>query len=271
MRDYLGLSTIDRPLRAGRCRLSLAGRRLRLLSLLHARRPDGRGAEWAAIRRTLPNVQDDIAAGRFDAVNDWRRDNIWTQASLYSTPELIERATGEKLNAAHFIALWRSVQHRRQGRCHHRRRRACRPGHRCGVGNPASASSSCATGEHARRPGLLVARWPVFRRQPLAAAACASAIAARSFAGLDKARLPSTGPRISGHEGPRRLSSISPPARRPWLRDGYALVPGGRLGRARWRAGAQPRQFGAAPHHRAFVQGTRAVRAARAQNHVARD
>jgi len=51
----------------------------------------------------MPNVEDDIAAGRFDAVNDWRRDNIWSQASLYSTPKLIERATGEKLNARHFI------------------------------------------------------------------------------------------------------------------------------------------------------------------------
>ncbi len=103
MRDYLGLSTIDNPADG-------------LMQDVHW--PNGAfgyfpsytlGAlmaaqQWAAIERAIPNVQDDIAAGRFDAVNDWRRDNIWTQASLYSTPELIERATGEKLNAAHFIA-----------------------------------------------------------------------------------------------------------------------------------------------------------------------
>lgn len=60
--------------------------------------------QWAAIERAMPNVQDDIEAGRFDAVNDWRREHIWAQASLHSTSELIERATGARLNAAHFIA-----------------------------------------------------------------------------------------------------------------------------------------------------------------------
>ncbi|WP_420813325.1 hypothetical protein [Marinomonas flavescens] len=32
----------------------------------------------------------------------WLSDNIWTQASLYTTDELVKRATGETLNAAHF-------------------------------------------------------------------------------------------------------------------------------------------------------------------------
>ena len=47
--------------------------------------------------------RDEIAAGRFDTVNDWRRDKIWSQGSRYSTPDLLERATGERLDAAHFI------------------------------------------------------------------------------------------------------------------------------------------------------------------------
>lgn len=103
MRDYLGLSTIDNPADGPMQDVHWPGGAFgyfpsyTLGALMAAQ-------QWAAIERTLPNVQDDIAAGRFDAVNDWRRDNIWTQASLYSTPELIERATGEKLNAAHFIA-----------------------------------------------------------------------------------------------------------------------------------------------------------------------
>ena len=29
---------------------------------------------------------------------------IWSQGSTYSTPELLERATGEPLNAEHFTA-----------------------------------------------------------------------------------------------------------------------------------------------------------------------
>jgi carboxypeptidase Taq len=58
--------------------------------------------QWAAIETLHPNVDEDFAAGRFDVVNDWRRDNIWSQGSRWSTPELIERATGEPLNADHF-------------------------------------------------------------------------------------------------------------------------------------------------------------------------
>ena len=58
--------------------------------------------QWAAITKEYPDVEDDFAEGRFDRVNDWRRENIWSQASRWSTPELIERATGEPLEAEHF-------------------------------------------------------------------------------------------------------------------------------------------------------------------------
>jgi carboxypeptidase Taq len=40
--------------------------------------------------------------GRFVEINNWRRDRIWSQASRYSTPEILERATGEKLKAKYF-------------------------------------------------------------------------------------------------------------------------------------------------------------------------
>jgi carboxypeptidase Taq len=58
--------------------------------------------QFAAIRREHPAVEDDYAAGNFEVVNDWRRRHIWSQASHFSTPELIEKATGEPLNADHF-------------------------------------------------------------------------------------------------------------------------------------------------------------------------
>ncbi len=48
------------------------------------------------------SVDDDLSKGRFDAVNEWRRDNIWSQGSRWSTPELLERATGERLMARYF-------------------------------------------------------------------------------------------------------------------------------------------------------------------------
>jgi carboxypeptidase Taq len=44
-----------------------------------------------------------VKNGRFVGLNDWRREHIWSQASLWSTPELLERATGEKLKAEYFV------------------------------------------------------------------------------------------------------------------------------------------------------------------------
>jgi len=57
---------------------------------------------WDAIERENPGARDDIRHGRFVGINDWRRDHIWSQASFHSTPDLLKRATGESLNAAHF-------------------------------------------------------------------------------------------------------------------------------------------------------------------------
>jgi carboxypeptidase Taq len=60
--------------------------------------------QFHAIKREHPHIEEDYSAGRFEAVNDWRRKHIWSQASHFSTPELIQRATGEPLNAAYFRA-----------------------------------------------------------------------------------------------------------------------------------------------------------------------
>jgi carboxypeptidase Taq len=58
---------------------------------------------WAALERAQPAARDDVKNGRFVGLNDWRREHIWSQASLWSTPELLERATGEKLKAKYFV------------------------------------------------------------------------------------------------------------------------------------------------------------------------
>lgn len=60
--------------------------------------------QWATLEQAQPKLRSAIANGDFTAVNQWRTDKIWTQGSRYSTPELITRATGEPLNAAHFKA-----------------------------------------------------------------------------------------------------------------------------------------------------------------------
>lgn len=57
---------------------------------------------WAAIEKENPNAREDMRNGRFVGLNEWRAEHIWSQASFYSTPDLLERATGEPLNAKHF-------------------------------------------------------------------------------------------------------------------------------------------------------------------------
>ena len=60
--------------------------------------------QWAALEKVQPNLRSDIAKGDFTGVNQWRADNIWTQGSRWSTPDLITRATGEPLNTDFFKA-----------------------------------------------------------------------------------------------------------------------------------------------------------------------
>ena len=62
-------------------------------------------AQWfAAMRKTMPDLDAGIARGELAPLFGWLRDNIWTQASLWSTDELTRRATGETLNPAFFKA-----------------------------------------------------------------------------------------------------------------------------------------------------------------------
>ncbi|MBT1157646.1 carboxypeptidase M32 [Aminobacter anthyllidis] len=103
MREYLGLSTIDNPADGPMQDVHWPSAAFgyfpsyTLGAMMAAQ-------QWAALTKTHPAVDDEIARGHFATVNNWRRDNIWSQASRWSTPELLERATGEKLNAAHFTA-----------------------------------------------------------------------------------------------------------------------------------------------------------------------
>ena len=62
-------------------------------------------AQWfATIRRQIGDLDERIAAGDLKPVFDWLRDNIWSQASLWTTDELARRASGETLNPLHFKA-----------------------------------------------------------------------------------------------------------------------------------------------------------------------
>ncbi len=60
-------------------------------------------AQWfAALRRQLPDLDSGIAAGKLEPVFGWMRERIWSQASLWETPELVRRASGEVLNPQYF-------------------------------------------------------------------------------------------------------------------------------------------------------------------------
>ena len=62
-------------------------------------------AQWfAAMRRAMPDLDAGIARGELAPVFDWLRDNIWHQASRWTTEELAVRASGERLNPAYFRA-----------------------------------------------------------------------------------------------------------------------------------------------------------------------
>ena len=60
--------------------------------------------QWAAMEKTNPGVREDMRQGHFEPLNAWRRENIWLPASTATTPEILEQATGEPLNAAHDTA-----------------------------------------------------------------------------------------------------------------------------------------------------------------------
>ena len=57
---------------------------------------------FASARRARPSLDDDIARGDLSALFAWLADNVWSQASRWETPELMLRATGERLNPDHF-------------------------------------------------------------------------------------------------------------------------------------------------------------------------
>ena len=61
------------------------------------------GAVWCATRRRpRPALDAEITRGELTPVFDWLKSRIWSQGSRWETPELVQRASGEALNPAHF-------------------------------------------------------------------------------------------------------------------------------------------------------------------------
>lgn len=103
MRDYLGLSTAgnfkDGPMQDVHWPSGAFGYfpSYTLGAMMAAQ-------QWAAVERAVPDAAAQIARGDFSAINAWRKANIWSKASMLSTPEIMRQATGEPLNAKYFEA-----------------------------------------------------------------------------------------------------------------------------------------------------------------------
>lgn len=57
---------------------------------------------FGAAKEKNPNLMSEIESGNFTGLLSWLRENIHSKASLHTAEELIEKATGQKLNAEVF-------------------------------------------------------------------------------------------------------------------------------------------------------------------------
>ncbi|MFO1264757.1 MAG: carboxypeptidase M32 [Rhodoferax sp.] len=57
---------------------------------------------FATLRQQQPELDAQVATGNLGSVMDWLDTHIWSQASRWDTEVLVQRATGEVLNPAHF-------------------------------------------------------------------------------------------------------------------------------------------------------------------------
>jgi carboxypeptidase Taq len=58
---------------------------------------------YQAMKKALPNVENEIRQGNLLVVLDWLRKNIHCHGSVYPAGDLCERVTGERLNPDYFI------------------------------------------------------------------------------------------------------------------------------------------------------------------------
>jgi carboxypeptidase Taq len=61
-----------------------------------------------SMSKSIPDMKGQIREGKFDEINRWLRKNIHERGRLVSPEELIKEATGEALNAKHFLGYLQS-------------------------------------------------------------------------------------------------------------------------------------------------------------------
>lgn len=58
---------------------------------------------WEAIHRDIPDLENQIRSGKFDALLGWLRENIHHHGRKYEPQELVQRVTGERVNPAPYL------------------------------------------------------------------------------------------------------------------------------------------------------------------------
>ncbi len=58
---------------------------------------------FAKIKRTVPDVMDQVAEGKLGEIIDWLVENIYKHGNRYNMQEIMKMAVGEQLNPAHYI------------------------------------------------------------------------------------------------------------------------------------------------------------------------
>ncbi|MCS6905415.1 MAG: carboxypeptidase M32 [Bacteroidia bacterium] len=58
---------------------------------------------YNTLQKQIPNLQEDIKQGKFESIHQWLQENIYSKGRLYTSEEICQAATGEKLNPQHFI------------------------------------------------------------------------------------------------------------------------------------------------------------------------
>lgn len=63
---------------------------------------------WEKINAAIPDLDQQIEAGKFDCLLDWLRANIHMRGSKYEPQELVQMVTGEKINPQPYLRYLRS-------------------------------------------------------------------------------------------------------------------------------------------------------------------
>ena len=59
---------------------------------------------FAAARRELPGLDDQISASQFAPLRAWLTERIYRHGRKFTAPEIVERATGEPMSIAPYLA-----------------------------------------------------------------------------------------------------------------------------------------------------------------------